>query len=139
MYANTYSPAAASQSYQSVDVSTASPARLIALLMEGLSARLALAAKLEKEGSPAADLAVNKSLSIISYLQNNLDMAQGGEIAGNLQNLYVYMGGRLRQRADRGAAIDEVHGLVAPLVDAWAQLSKGAESTATTSSMQMVA
>ena len=107
--------------------------------MEGLSARLALAAKLEKEGSPAADLAVNKSLSIISYLQNNLDMAQGGEIAGNLQNLYVYMGGRLRQRADRGAAIDEVHGLVAPLVDAWAQLSKGAESTATTSSMQMVA
>lgn len=127
MYANyapnAYASASASSSYQSVDVATASPARLIAMLFGALEARLTVAEKLAGEKDGALDSVIDRALAIVTELQNCLDMGQGGELASNLHGLYTYIGGRLRQRTDRAAAVAEVRGLVSPLADAWKELS----------------
>ena len=59
-------------------------------------------------------------------LQNILNLEQGGELAGNLMNLYHYIGQRLRQSDDRVAAIVEVRKIIAPLAAAWSELSENA-------------
>ncbi|MEN8720279.1 MAG: flagellar export chaperone FliS [Oceanococcaceae bacterium] len=125
MYASTYSNQSAAWSYQSVDVQTASPARLTALLFTNLDARLAHAGRLAGEGQAEAGVALMKALDILAELQGTLNLAQGGEIAANLYALYQYIALRLRQSDDRAAAITEVRMILAPLVSAWSEIAEG--------------
>lgn len=125
MYASTYSNQSAAWSYQSVDVQTASPARLTALLFSNLDARLALAERLASEGQTDAGVPLSKALDIIAELQGTLNLAQGGEIAANLYALYQYVALRLRQSDDRAAAIADARKILAPLVSAWAEIADG--------------
>ncbi len=124
MYTASYSPQAAASSYQTVDVQTASPVRLVAMLYTALDTRLAAAQSLAEQGSPEASTMLMKALDIIAELQASLDLTQGGEIAGNLYSLYQYAGQRLRQSDDREAAIAEIRKVFTPLVAAWKELAE---------------
>ncbi len=124
MYTSSYTAQAAANSYQTVDVQTASPARLVAMLYNGLEARLASAQMLAEQGSPAMNAPLMKALDILAELQSSLDLTQGGEIAGNLYGLYQYAGQRLRQSDDRVAAIAEIRKVFAPLTAAWNELAE---------------
>ena len=86
--------------YQSVGTQTsvvdASPAQLITLLMEGAMDRLASARGAMSRGERARQgELIGKTISIVDNLRACLDHGQGGELAGNLENLYVYMTQRL--------------------------------------------
>ena len=77
-------------------VQTASPHRLIGLLLEGALARLTTALGHLRRGAvghKANDVTV--ALSIVSGLRGSLDMERGGEIAENLDGLYDYIQRRL--------------------------------------------
>lgn len=124
MYTASYSPQAAASSYQTVDVQTASPVRLVSMLYSALDSRLASAQKLAEQGSPEASAMLMKAMDIIAELQASLDLSQGGEIAGNLYGLYQYAGQRLRQSDDRDAAIAEIRTVFSPLVAAWKELAE---------------
>lgn len=131
MYGQSYTPQAAANSYQTIDVQTASPARLIALLFNTLEARLKTAQQMAADGSAHVGVPVGKALDILAELQNVLDLQQGGEIAANLLNLYGYIAQRLRQSDNRVAAIVEARKLIAPLASAWNELAeKGPEEPA---------
>jgi flagellar protein FliS len=115
--------------YATVGVETgvvaASPHKLIVMLFEGALASLALALqhlKSEKINIEAKGAAISKAIDIIeSGLRASLDLNVGGEIAANLDNLYVYMGNRLliANLKNDPNAIEEVRRLLSELKSAW--------------------
>ena len=77
--------------YQKVQVMTSDRVRIIVMLCEGVIRFNKLALKAIKEGDvEGRNNFINRSLAIISELNNALDMEKGGEVAFNLARLYDY-------------------------------------------------
>jgi flagellar protein FliS len=84
--------------YQDTTVTTGNKGRLIVLLYEGAIKFLRLAVQeMEAKNYEAKGRYINKAQDIIAELNAVLDMDAGGEIAGNLRKLYVFMSNRLSQ------------------------------------------
>jgi flagellar protein FliS len=101
---------------------SATPHRLIQMLMEGGLTRLAKAKGHMARGEIAAKgEQIGKALGIVGGLRNALDMRHGGEIAQNLNALYDYMERRLVQANLNSdpAILDEVAGLLREIKSAW--------------------
>ncbi|MEQ8493181.1 MAG: flagellar export chaperone FliS [Gammaproteobacteria bacterium] len=74
------------------DIESASPHRLILMLLEGGIEKIR-AARLALQRGGIADKGANISwaISIIDGLRASLNLEQGGQLAANLDNLYDYM------------------------------------------------
>ena len=84
--------------YQDSTISTQSKGRLIVMLYDGAIRFMKLAiVEMEKKNYEAKGRYINKALDIINELNVVLDMDAGGEIAGNLRQLYNFMNNRLTQ------------------------------------------
>ncbi len=104
------------------DVASASPHRLVQMLMEGATVRMLQAKQYMLAGRVADKCAqISWAIDIISGLQMALDKEQGGEIAANLDNLYDYMERRLVDAnvENKAEIIDEVLGLMQEIKSAW--------------------
>jgi len=103
-------------------VESATPHRLIQMLMEGALEKIA-AAKLHMEQNEIAKKGENISvaISIIDGLRVSLDKPTGGEIAQNLDDLYEYMGHILLQANLKNdvSLLDEVSKLLNEIKGAW--------------------
>ncbi len=103
-------------------VETASPHRLVQMLMEGVQEKL-LAAKgfMAKNDIAKKGEHISWAISIIDSLRACLDTEQGGEVAVNLGNLYDYMERRLLEANLKNdpAIIDEVGMLMAQIKSGW--------------------
>ena len=115
--------------YQSISahggVAGADPHRLVLMLMDGTLERLAIARGcMERRGrgdvGRKAQL-LTQCVSMIGELRGGLNLAQGGELARNLSDLYEYMTRQLlRANADNNAGyITEVQGLLGEIRSAW--------------------
>ena len=121
---------AALRQYQTVNtqaqVMDASPHRLIQMLMEGGLTRLAQARGAIERGQLAerGEL-ISKAIGIVGGLREALNLEQGGELALNLDNLYVYMTERLLEanRSGDAAILDEVSGLLREVKSGWDAIS----------------
>lgn len=75
------------------DVETASPHRLILMLIDGALDKLRTAGLALEQGRIAdKGASISWAISIIDGLRASLDLERGGELAGNLDRLYDYMG-----------------------------------------------
>ena len=84
--------------YQDNAVTTQSKGRLIVMLYDGAIRFLRLAIKeIENNNYEAKGRYINKAIDILNELNVVLDMDAGGEIAGNLRKLYVFMINRLSE------------------------------------------
>jgi len=117
---------AAMKQYQTVNVnaqiSEADPHRLIQMLMEGGLQRVAQAKGAMQHGNVALKgEQIGKAIAIIGGLRESLDHEQGGEVAGNLDNLYAFMQQRLSQANLRNevALLDEVTELLREVKSGW--------------------
>ncbi len=111
-----------SQVGTSSGVESASPHRLIQLLMEGALDKLAAAKGFVERGDIAGKgRFIFWAISIIGGLRGSLDMDKGGEISQNLYSLYDYMERRLVEanRNDDIAMIDEVIDLLREVKAGW--------------------
>ena len=82
--------------YQSVggrdQATTADPYQLIQMLMNGALQKLAVGkGAIERNDLAVKSENLTKALSIVSALQESLDMNVGGEVAGNMFDLYDYV------------------------------------------------
>lgn len=82
--------------YKSVDlratVETATPHKLISMLLEGALTALAQAkGAIERNQIEVRTESLNKATDIIVGLKGSLDLEKGGEVAANLDELYNYM------------------------------------------------
>ena len=112
-------------------VMDASPHKLIALIMNRVLERISRAKLAIEQGDHAArGEAISKSIEAVASLQSWLDMEKGGEIAGNLNNLYDYMVRRLLEANTENdqVALDEVAGLLGEIKAGWDGIAPGAAS-----------
>jgi len=109
-------------------VISASPHKLIVMLYDGALAAIKSAASHMAAGNIAEKgAAISKALDIINNgLRASLDKKAGGEIASNLDSLYVYMTERLltANLQNKLPLLDEVQSLLADLRDAWTQIGE---------------
>lgn len=113
------------EAYRRVDAETKSPVELVVMLYDG-------AIRFIGEAREAADRndvvvrtrSVSRALAIVTELQNNLQIEDGGDVALELDRLYSYMTTRLLDsnvKRDR-RALDEVHRLLSTVREGWAQV-----------------
>jgi flagellar protein FliS len=123
----------ARNAYTQTKVTTAyNPVDLVIMLYDGAIEFLDKAAAAINMKDPDRDVSLNgvkikyidKSLAIIEELLNSINIEVGGEIALNLQNLYLHM---MRELVLANAENDvdkikHVIGLLRELREAWAQI-----------------
>jgi len=100
----------------------ATPHRLVQMLMEGALDKVATAKGLMARQDYAGKSAqITWATSLINGLRSGLDLEAGGEIAGNLNELYAYINRRLIDAnvANDVAILDEVSGLLVEIKAAW--------------------
>jgi flagellar protein FliS len=119
------------RAYAQVGVETgvvaASPHRLIQMLLDGAVVAITQA----REAMLARDIARKGELTsrAIDIIQNglraSLDHSAGGELAGQLENLYSYMASRLLvgSAQNRTEPLEEVVRLLGELRTAWAAIA----------------
>jgi len=115
-------------------VADASPTRLVQVVYEQAISHLATAQGcMERihDNLPLPEVvakcaAVSKALRLIGHLDATLNMEQGGEIAENLRNLYVYMMNRVTQAniTNDAAILAEVTRLLMKIKSGWDQIVK---------------
>src|SRR5215471_19825003 len=77
-------------------VAAADPHRLIVMLMDGAVQRIAAARGcITNKAYVDKSRLIHRAVAIIDQLSTSLDMKAGGEIAGNLKELYDYMARQL--------------------------------------------
>lgn len=103
-------------------VEAASPHRLIQMLIDGALEKVARAKGCMQRGEiREKGQQVGWAISILEGLKSSLNKAEGGEIAQNLEDLYIYMERRLIEanRNNDTGLLDEVTGLLRQIKEAW--------------------
>ena len=119
------------QSYQSNDILTAPPGRLVVLLYDGATKFLRQAGvAMRHRNIERSNKALQRGEAIISELLATLDYEKGGEIAASLRDLYLFCQRHLNEaRLERDAdKIDVVVELLGELREAWAQIDPSGAS-----------
>ncbi len=119
-------PVRGAAAYQQTQVQCGTPLELVVKLYDGAITNIVKA----REGLASGDLyakrdGVSRALAIVSELQSSLDLKAGGEVAAQLDALYIYITGRLLafSASMDVAAVDEAHRLLVTLRDAWQQIA----------------
>ncbi len=106
----------------------ASPHKLIQMLFDGARSALAVARHgLERSDIPEKARAMTRAMTIIGEgLRGSLDLGRGGQVAANLNALYIYMetellAANLHNDVQRIGGVD---GLLASLQSAWTEMAK---------------
>ncbi len=107
------------------DVEVASPHRLIDMLFEGALERITQAKGAMQYGNIAMKgQKINSAISIVGGLRESLNTDEGGDIAFNLDNLYVYIQSILAKAhiTNNPAQLEEAATLLGDLRSAWKQI-----------------
>jgi len=96
--------------------------RLIQLLFDGALERINTAkSKITAKDFEGKNRLINKSIEIISGLRSFLDKGQAGDLASNLEDLYIYMERRLFEANVKNdiAILEEVAGHLRTIKEGW--------------------
>ena len=117
----------AAKTYQTQQIMTASPAKLVAMLFDRAIGSLKEAVEAIERGDIEGRCRANKrATEIVYHLFMTLDLERGGEIAANLKNLYSFALRKLPEvdfRNDVQAAQDVIR-LLEPLRRSWHELAE---------------
>ena len=121
--------------YKQVDcytgVTEADPHQLVQMLLDGALGKTAVAKGLITRSDTAQKgEVIGQVISIVGGLRSSLDMANGGEIAANLDGLYVYIERRLLESNLNNdvAILDEVASLLREVKTAWESIPQESRS-----------
>jgi len=107
------------------EIQGASPHKLIELLLAGAIKNIAMArAAIEDNDIESRGQSINRSIDIVNELRNALDLDKGGDIAGNLERLYMYIEQTLvnaHLNVDI-QSLDIASGLVTDLLTTWQEI-----------------
>jgi flagellar protein FliS len=113
-----------------MDTRTASPELLVARLL--VRAVRSMQDAREAPAGAERTTRLRRVLDILAELRRALDFGRGGEIAFNLDRLYEYASDRLLRAgvSQTPEPIDEALAALAPLAEAWSELSASARAEA---------
>lgn len=117
--------------YVSTAVTEATPHKLVGMLYDGALKNLKLAKVfVEQNQLEKKSRHINKALSIINSLKSGVDLEVGGEIAGNLFDLYDYCYRRTFEASTKNNVdmISEVIDLISGLNESWNMMPENIKS-----------
>ena len=142
MYAQNYARA-----YRSNSILTASPGQLVLMLFDGALNAMAIARTACDD--PAGDprrfeiihTQLTKAQQIIAELQGTLNMEAGGEFAQTMYRLYDYYDRRISEAnlKKQSGPIIEVERLLGEVRNAWSEMLRTKDSTASATALHQVA
>jgi flagellar protein FliS len=110
------------RAYQKTQVTTAKPEKVLLMLYEGAIKFNKLAIlKMKEKNVAEKGKNISKTLAIVSELMNTLDHEKGGQLAADLENLYMFIMDKLIE-ANMYNKIEElevVERLLTTLYTAW--------------------
>lgn len=110
------------RAYQKTQVTTAKPEKILLMLYEGAIkfTKMAILRMREKNVAEKGKF-ISKTLAIVSELMNTLDHEKGGQIAADLENLYMFMMDKLIEANmyNRLEDLETVERLLTTLYTAW--------------------
>lgn len=112
--------------YMAGNVTQADPSQIIVLLYEGAIYRIGQAIQeIEKQNTLASGIALYRALAIIGELRKSLNLEEGGEIARNLDRLYLHMHEELVKGhlAKQAPPLERVRTLLTDLNSSWRQVA----------------
>lgn len=112
--------------YMAGNVTQADPAQIIVLLYEGAIYRIGQAIQeIEKQNTLASGIAIYRALAIIGELRKSLNLEEGGEVARNLDRLYLHMHEELVKGhlAKQAQPLERVRTLLSDLNSSWRQVA----------------
>ena len=108
--------------YRRTHITTADPLKLVVMCYEGAVKNMKTAREKHLSGEfEAKGKAILKVHDILGLLMQSLDFEKGGEVARNLNDLYIYMQRRITEgdlKRDL-KAFDEVISMLEELASAW--------------------
>lgn len=120
------SPSTAASRYRGVQVATASPAQIVAMLYGGIVRFTSEADDaMGKNDRARAGERIGKAMAIVDELASTLDGSQAPELANNLMSLYDFCKRRMLEanlNQDRKALADVI-AAVMPLKEAFSELA----------------
>lgn len=105
--------------------SAASPHKLILMLFDGALERIAQAkGAMQYRNISLKGDRISSAIAVVGGLRESLDLEQGGDIAHNLDALYIYIQKIMRNAhsKDDSSLLDEAAKLLNELRDAWFQI-----------------
>jgi flagellar protein FliS len=121
-------PGSAAAAYQAAKVENAPPLKLVQMLYEGALRFLAQAEAAHAAGENARfQERCLRVLAIVTELRASLDPAQAPELAGNLEALYLFVEGAVREvmKSESPARLASAREVLATLLDGWKRLEVG--------------
>ena len=121
--------------YKKTEINTADQGKLIVMLYDGAIRFLRIAMdNMQPQTYDIVNNNIVKSQDIITELILALDMYNGGSIASNLMNIYMFMKKRLLEAniAKDASILEEVSGLLLQIRDAWEEAAAKEKSPSTT-------
>jgi flagellar secretion chaperone FliS len=119
--------------YRQTQVQSRTPLELVVMLYDGALKFLHQAREAIERGDIAARRdASSRAITIISELQSTLNMEQGGELAQRLDELYIYVNGRIIAAAAENsvAPLDDATRVLNVLRDSWVTIATPATDAA---------
>jgi len=117
--------------YKRTQVTTVDKGHLIVLLYEGTIKFVHQARECAESGDLEGKCNyINRALDVISELNHSLNMAEGGELAANLRNLYMFVSDHLLKGKIRKDShyLDEVIRILNTLLEAWNEVVRQPEA-----------
>lgn len=114
------------QQQEKAGVEASDSVQLVGVLFTKLMDNLAKASHyIERKDLTNKSDRLSLSIEILLVLEQSLDFERGGDLAGNLQSLYLYCIRRLTEANVKNdlTAISEVMGLLKEIQEAWAHIS----------------
>lgn len=110
------------RAYQKTQVTTAKPEKILLMLYEGAIKFNKLAIlKMKEKNIGEKGKNISKTLAIVSELMNTLDHEKGGQLAADLENLYMFIMDKLIEANmyNKVEELEVVERLLTTLYTAW--------------------
>ena len=106
------------------EVDSASPHRLIEMTFQDLKKNLLIIRRTLNNGKRIGGDEASRSIAALEILRSSLNFKDGGDIAKNLDQIYVYSLDQLAKiiKDDSEHELDSVIAIVTSLVDAWSTI-----------------
>ena len=108
--------------YQNTQITTATPERILVLLYDGaIKFTLLAQERMKQKDFAGKGIYIGKALAIVNELMVTLNHEGGGEVAANLEQLYIYLIGEYGQANlhNEVAHLENAHKILVTLRDTW--------------------
>ena len=108
------------------EIDDASPHKLIELTFRDLKKNLVIIRRKLDENISIGGLESAKAVAAFEILKSSLNLEEGGEIAKNLEQIYIYGLNQLHLviKEEKEHDLDSVISIINSLVDAWSSISE---------------